>query len=168
MGSLLEEGATVEGTVENLVDGLGALLVLDDGVQGLLHVGDISWKSVTDPSTVVSVGDRLKVKVLRYNADKRRAIFGLKQLSADPWVGVGDRYPLGAEVNAKVSAIEDVEEEDGGSFLAIFGELEVGVSALLLPATGTSWRDATIGDEVRAKVVHVDVEARQITLRRAR
>ena len=112
----LEEGQVIDGVVKNITD-YGAFVDLG-GVDGLLHVTDISWKRVNHPSEALSVGQQLKVQVIRFNPETQRISLGMKQLEADPWEGVAAKYPVGAKFTGRVTNITDY-----GAFV----ELEPGV-----------------------------------------
>ncbi|MBI2384012.1 MAG: S1 RNA-binding domain-containing protein, partial [Gammaproteobacteria bacterium] len=108
----LQEGVVLKGVVKNLVE-YGAFVDLG-GVDGLLHITDMSWKRVKDPSEVVSVGQELEVKVLRYDLERKRVSLGLKQLGEDPWVEISRRYPEKTRLFGKITNITDY-----GSFVEI-------------------------------------------------
>ena len=116
----LEEGIVMEGVVKNLTD-YGAFIDLG-GIDGLLHITDMSWGRVTHPSDILAVGDTINVKVLKYDREKERVSLGLKQISPDPWIEVVEKYPVGAKVTGKVVSLTDY-----GSFI----ELEEGVEGLI-------------------------------------
>ncbi|VVM18366.1 SSU ribosomal protein S1p [uncultured Gammaproteobacteria bacterium] len=97
----LEEGVEIEGVVKNLAD-YGAFVDLG-GIDGLLHITDISWQRVNHPSEKLSIGDKIKVKVLNCDKEKMRVSLGLKQLTASPWDNISDRLPLGKKVSGTVS-----------------------------------------------------------------
>src|SRR6201999_4404231 len=96
----LQEGAVVNGTVKNLTD-YGAFIDLG-GIDGLLHVTDISYGRVSHPAEVLHVGDEITVMVLKFDSSKERVSLGIKQLAPDPWEGVTDRYPIGAKAVGRV------------------------------------------------------------------
>ena len=116
----LEEGAIIEGVVKNITD-YGVFVDLG-GLDGLLHVTDLSWGRVNHPSEMFRVGDETRVKILKFDRDKERVSLGFKQLSPDPWSVVRERYPVGARVQGKVVNITDY-----GAFV----ELEPGVEGLI-------------------------------------
>jgi len=116
----LEEGSVVTGVVKNLTD-YGAFIDLG-GIDGLLHVTDMSYGRVTHPSEVVHTGDEITVKVLKFDRSKERVSLGLKQMAPDPWEGVGERYPVNSRVVGRV-----VNVTDYGAFV----ELEPGVEGLI-------------------------------------
>jgi small subunit ribosomal protein S1 len=101
----LQEGVVLRGVVKNLVD-YGAFVDLG-GIDGLLHITDMSWKRVKDPSEVVQVGQEIEVKVLKFDRERSRVSLGLKQLGDDPWVAISRRYPEGARLFGKVTNITD-------------------------------------------------------------
>lgn len=111
----LKEGSVLEGVVKNITD-YGAFIDLG-GVDGLLHVTDISWKRINHPAEVLSVGQTVKVQVIKFNEDNQRISLGMKQLESDPWQNVADKYKVGEVYTGKVTNITDygafVELEDG-------------------------------------------------------
>ena len=117
---VLEEGVILEGIVKNITD-YGAFVDLG-GLDGLLHVTDMSWGRVNKPSDVVHVGERVKVVVLKYDPERGRVSLGMKQIMPDPWASVGDRYPIGARVHGKIVSLADY-----GAFV----ELEPGIEGLV-------------------------------------
>lgn len=156
----LEEGQIVEGVVKNLTD-YGAFIDLG-GIDGLLHITDMSWGRVTHPSDILAVGDTINVKVLKFDRDKERVSLGLKQTSPDPWLSVAEKYPSGAKVSGKVVSLTDY-----GAFV----ELEEGVEGLI-HVSEMSWtkrikhpnKILSIGDEVEIVVLAMDTENRRISL----
>lgn len=156
----LEKGQIREGTVKNITD-FGAFIDLG-GVDGLLHITDMSWGRVNHPSEIVALGDKLKVKVLDFNENKERISLGLKQLTEHPWKGVEDKYPEGAKVRGKIVSITDY-----GAFM----ELEKGIEGLI-HISEMSWTQhikhpskiVGIGDIVEAMVLKVDKENQKISL----
>jgi small subunit ribosomal protein S1 len=156
----LEEGQVVEGVVKNLTD-YGAFIDLG-GIDGLLHITDMSWGRVTHPSDILAVGDTINVKVLKFDRDKERVSLGLKQTAPDPWLSVADKYPAGAKVSGKVVSLTDY-----GAFV----ELEEGVEGLI-HVSEMSWtkrikhpnKILSIGDEVEIVVLAMDTENRRISL----
>ena len=111
----LQEGAVVKGIVKNITD-YGAFVDLG-GIDGLLHITDLAWRRVKHPSEVLSVGDEVQAKVLKFDQEKNRVSLGMKQLGEDPWVGLSRRYPPGTRLFGKVSNLTDygafVEIESG-------------------------------------------------------
>ena len=156
----LAEGKALRGTVKNLTD-YGAFIDLG-GIDGLLHITDMSWGRVTHPSEVVRVGDEIDVVVLKYDPGTERVSLGHKQLVADPWSNVVDRYPVGIRVSGKVVSLTDY-----GAFI----ELEPGVEGLI-HVSEMSWskrvkhpsKILNQGDTVEAMVLGVDPGARRISL----
>ncbi len=156
----LAEGKTLRGTVKNLTD-YGAFIDLG-GIDGLLHITDMSWGRVTHPSEVVRVGDEIDVIVLKYDAGTERVSLGHKQLVPDPWSNVIERYPVGIRVSGKVVSLTDY-----GAFI----ELEPGVEGLI-HVSEMSWskrvkhpsKILNVGDTVEAMVLGVDPGARRISL----
>jgi small subunit ribosomal protein S1 len=156
----LEKDQIREGTVKNITD-FGAFIDLD-GVDGLLHITDMSWGRVNHPSEIVAIGDKLKVKVLDFNENKERISLGLKQLSEHPWKGIEDKFPEGSKVRGKIVSITDY-----GAFM----ELEKGIEGLI-HISEMSWTQhikhpskiVGIGDIVEAAVLKVDKESQKISL----
>ncbi len=156
----LKEGQVLDGVVKNITD-YGAFVDLG-GVDGLLHVTDISWKRVNHPSEALSVGQQLKVQVIRFNAETQRISLGMKQLEADPWNGVAGKYPVGTKFTGRVTNITDY-----GAFV----ELEAGVEGLV-HVSEMSWTKKNIhpgkivstSQEVEVMVLDVDQEKRRISL----
>ncbi len=158
--SKLYVGMVVEGVVKNIT-GYGAFIDLG-GVDGLLHVTDISWGRVSYPSERFSTGDRIKVKVINFDEDTGRVSLGLKQLTSDPWGSVEEEYPVGSRVRGRAVSITDY---------GVFVELEEGVEGLV-HVSEMSWtktirhpsKYVNIGDIVEAVVLNVDKEKRRISL----
>lgn len=158
--STLAEGQLLEGTVKNITD-YGAFLDLG-GIDGLLHITDISWGRVGHPSDMFAVGDRLEVLVLKYDRESGRISLGLKQKTADPWMNIAAKYPEGSRVSGKVVSLTDY-----GAFV----ELEPGVEGLV-HVSEMSWthevrhpsRVVAVGDAIDAQVLHVDQQGRKISL----
>src|SRR6187549_2039229 len=156
----LAEGKVLRGAVKNLTD-YGAFIDLG-GIDGLLHITDMSWGRVTHPSEVVKVGDELDVIVLKYDPSTERVSLGHKQIIADPWSAVIERYPVGIRVSGKVVSLTDY-----GAFI----ELEPGVEGLI-HVSEMSWskrvkhpsKILNVGDSVDAMVLGVDATARRISL----
>ena len=156
----LEKGQIREGTVKNITD-FGAFIDLG-GVDGLLHITDMSWGRVNHPSEIVALGDRLKVKVLDFNDNKERISLGLKQLSEHPWKGIEEKYPEGSHVRGKIVSITDY-----GAFM----ELEKGIEGLI-HISEMSWTQhikhpskiVGVGDIVEAVVLKVDKVNQKISL----
>jgi small subunit ribosomal protein S1 len=157
---LLEEGVILEGQVKNITD-YGAFIDLG-GIDGLLHITDMSWGRVAHPSEIVKVGDQLKVVILKYDPARERVSLGMKQILPDPWSDVRDRYALGTRARGKVVSLTDY-----GAFV----ELEKGVEGLI-HVSEMSWtkrvshpRDVlSEGQEVDVQVLDVDPQNRRISL----
>ncbi|GAA0631176.1 30S ribosomal protein S1 [Halomonas beimenensis] len=156
----LQEGQQIVGIVKNLTD-YGAFVDLG-GVDGLLHITDMAWKRIKHPSEIVSVGDEITVKVLKFDRERNRVSLGLKQLGEDPWVNIKDRYPEGTKVHARVTNLTDY---------GCFAELEEGVEGLV-HVSEMDWTNKNIhpskvvqvGDEVDVMVLDIDEERRRISL----
>ncbi|MBN1575144.1 MAG: 30S ribosomal protein S1 [Chitinispirillaceae bacterium] len=156
----LEKGQVREGTVKNITD-FGAFIDLG-GVDGLLHITDMSWGRVNHPSEIVAIGDKLKIKVLDFNDNKERISLGLKQLSEHPWKGIEDKFPEGSRVRGKIVSITDY-----GAFM----ELEKGIEGLI-HISEMSWTQhikhpskiVGIGDIVEAVVLKIDKDNQKISL----
>ena len=156
----LQEGMSVKGIVKNLTD-YGAFVDLG-GVDGLLHITDMSWKRIKHPSEIVNVGDEIDVKVLKYDRDRNRVSLGLKQLGEDPWVNIKQRYPENSKVKAVVTNLTDY---------GCFAELEEGVEGLV-HVSEMDWTNKNIhpskvvqlGDEVEVMILDIDEERRRISL----
>jgi small subunit ribosomal protein S1 len=156
----LKEGQLIQGTVKNITD-YGAFIDLG-GIDGLLHITDMSWGRVGHPSEMFNVGDRVEVSVLKYDRETGRISLGLKQKSADPWTNVAGKYPIGTRVKGRVVSLTDY-----GAFV----ELEPGVEGLV-HVSEMSWthevrhpsRVVAIGDQVEAAVLNVDPASRKISL----
>ncbi len=158
--STLHEGAEVSGVVKNLTD-YGAFVDLG-GIDGLLHVSDLSYGSVTHPSTILKVGEEIAVKVLKFDRENERISLGLKQLRPDPWVDVELRYPAGSRVMGRIVSVTDY-----GAFV----EIEPGVEGLIHISEMTWSRRmkhpakiVNAGDEVEAVVLEVKPKERRISL----
>ncbi|GJL69335.1 MAG: 30S ribosomal protein S1 [Nitrospirales bacterium] len=158
--STLSEGQLIEGTVKNITD-YGAFLDLG-GIDGLLHITDISWGRVGHPSDMFSIGDRVEVLVLKYDRETGRISLGVKQKSPDPWTKVEEKYPSRSRVNGRVVSLTDY-----GAFV----ELEPGVEGLV-HVSEMSWthevrhpsKVVSVGDTIEAQVLHVDQHSRKISL----
>jgi len=156
----LEEGQVIEGVVKNLTD-YGAFIDLG-GIDGLLHITDMSWGRVSHPSDILAVGDKINVKVLKFDREKERVSLGLKQIAPDPWLEVEQKYPVGIRVKGKVVSLTDY-----GAFV----ELEEGVEGLI-HVSEMSWtkrikhpnKVLNIGDEVESVVLALDIPNRRISL----
>lgn len=156
----LKEGAVVKGIVKNLTD-YGAFLDLG-GVDGLLHITDMAWKRVKHPSEIVSIGDEINVRVLKFDKEKTRVSLGLKQLDDDPWGDINRRYPESARIFGKVTNIADygcfVEIEEGIEGLVHVSEMDW-TNKNVSPA-----KIVSLGDEVEVMILDIDEERRRISL----
>jgi small subunit ribosomal protein S1 len=158
--SQLAEGEIRDGVVKNITD-YGAFVDLG-GVDGLLHVTDMSWKRISHPNQVVNVGDTVKVQIIKINNDTQRISLGMKQLMSDPWDGAEAKYPVGARYAGKITNITDY-----GAFV----ELEDGVEGLV-HVSEMSWTKKTLhpskivtpGQPVDVVIIDVDGEKRRISL----
>ena len=156
----LAEGNTVEGVVKNITD-YGAFVDLG-GLDGLLHVTDIAWKRINHPSEVLTLGDTIKVQIIKVNKDTNRISLGMKQLEVDPWADVESRFPIGSNQNGLVTNITDY-----GAFV----ELEAGVEGLV-HVSEMSWTKKNVhpgkilstSQEVEVKVLELDKEKRRVSL----
>jgi small subunit ribosomal protein S1 len=156
----LEEGAILTGTVKNLTD-YGAFVDLG-GIDGLLHITDMSWGRLTHPRDLVNVGDEIQVKVLKFDKDKQRVSLGFKQLTPDPWLDAAERYPIGARVHGRVLSVTDY-----GAFV----ELEQGIEGLVHVSEMT-WSKrmkhpsklVKPGDDVETVILAVNPADRRISL----
>src|ERR1700761_5406897 len=156
----LEEGSVLTGTVKNLTD-YGAFVDLG-GLDGLLHITDMSWGRLTHPRDLVNVGDEIQVKVLKFDKEKQRVSLGFKQLTPDPWLDATERYPIGAQVRGRVLSVTDY-----GAFI----ELEQGIEGLVHVSEMT-WskrmkhpsKMVKPGDEVDTIILSVNPNDRRISL----
>ena len=156
----LQEGMSVKGIVKNLTD-YGAFVDLG-GVDGLLHITDMSWKRIKHPSEIVEVAQEIDVKILKFDRERNRVSLGLKQLGEDPWVEITGRYPEGSRVKAKITNLTDY---------GWFAELEEGVEGLV-HVSEMDWTNKNVhpskivqlGDEVEVMVLDIDEERRRISL----
>ena len=156
----LQEGSVVTGTVKNLTD-YGAFIDLG-GIDGLLHVSDMSYGRVTHPSELVNAGDSVTVKVLKFDREKERISLGLKQLNPDPWESISERYPPGSRIIGRVVSVTDY-----GAFV----ELEPGVEGLIHISEMTWSRRmkhpskvVKVGDQVETVVLDVRARDRRVSL----
>ena len=156
----LTEGAVVKGIVKNITD-YGAFVDLG-GIDGLLHITDLAWRRLKHPSEVLSVGDEVTAKVLKFDTEKNRVSLGLKQLGEDPWVGLGRRYPAGTRLFGKVTNLTDY-----GAFV----EVESGIEGLV-HVSEMDWTNKNVhpskvvqlGDEVEVMILEIDEDRRRISL----
>lgn len=160
MRDTLQEGAIIDGTITNITD-YGVFIDLG-GLDGLCHITDLSWGRVSHPSKLYRVGDKIQVKVLKYDRETDKVSLGVKQLKADPWLTVAERYPVSAKVTGKVVSITDY---------GVFAELEEGVEGLI-HVSEMSWskkarhpsKIVSVSDNVEVVVLNVDTEAKRISL----
>lgn len=156
----LEEGQEILGVVKNITD-YGAFVDLG-GIDGLLHITDMSWKRVKHPAEILAVGDEIQVKILKFDKDKKRVSLGLKQLGDDPWRHIADRYPVNTKLVGKVTNIADY---------GCFVEIETGIEGLV-HMSEMDWTNKNIhpnkvvqlGDEVEVMVLEIDEDRRRISL----
>ena len=156
----LEEGASLKGVIKNLTD-YGAFVDLG-GIDGLLHITDMSWKRIKHPSEMINVGDEIDVKVLKFDRERNRVSLGMKQMGEDPWGDIKGRYPEGARAKAKITNLTDY---------GCFAELEDGVEGLV-HVSEMDWTNKNVhpskivqlGDEVEVMVLDIDEERRRISL----
>jgi small subunit ribosomal protein S1 len=160
MVSTLEEGQTMEGTVKNITD-YGAFVDLGE-VDGLLHVTDISWKRISHPSEILSVGQKITVKLIKFNTDSQRLSLGMKQLNDDPWKGAGEKFKVGNKYKGTVTNIADY-----GAFV----EIDKGIEGLV-HVSEMSWNKKNTnpfklvisGNEVDVIILDFDEEKRRLSL----
>lgn len=158
--SNLQEGQAVKGVVKNLTD-YGAFVDLG-GIDGLLHITDMSWKRIKHPSEIVTVGAEIDVKILKFDRERNRVSLGLKQLGEDPWVEIKRRYPENTKVKAVITNLTDY---------GCFAELEEGVEGLV-HVSEMDWTNKNIhpsklvqlGDVVEVMILDIDQERRRISL----
>lgn len=156
----INEGDEVKGVVKNLTD-YGAFIDLG-GVDGLLHITDMSWKRIKHPSEILNIGDEIKVKVLKIDRDNVRVSLGLKQLGGDPWQDISQRYPINSKISGRVTNITDY---------GCFVEIEEGIEGLV-HVSEMDWTNKNVnpnkvvhlGQEVEVMVLDVDSERRRISL----
>ena len=156
----IQEGSQISGVIKNLTD-YGAFVDLG-GIDGLLHITDITWKRINHPSEILTVGEELELKVTKFDKEKSRISLGLKQLFEDPWENIKDTYPINSINKAKVSSLTDY---------GFFAELDSNTEGLV-HVSEIDWTNKNIhpskvvsaGDEVDVMVLEVDVEKRRISL----
>ena len=156
----LEEGMTVKGLIKNLTD-YGAFVDLG-GIDGLLHITDMSWKRIKHPSEIVNVGDDVDVKILKFDRERSRVSLGMKQMGEDPWADITGRYPQEARTKATVTNLTDY---------GCFAELEDGVEGLV-HVSEMDWTNKNIhpskvvqlGEEIEVMILDIDQERRRISL----
>ncbi len=159
MGTLTE-GAVVKGIVKNITD-YGAFVDLG-GIDGLLHITDLAWRRVKHPSEVLTVGEEVEAKILKFDQEKNRVSLGIKQLGDDPWVALSRRYPVNTRLFGKVSNLTDY-----GAFV----EIEPGIEGLV-HVSEMDWTNknihpgkiAQLGDEVEVMILEIDEERRRLSL----
>jgi len=156
----LKEGAVVKGIVKNITD-YGAFVDLG-GIDGLLHITDLAWRRVKHPSEVLTVGEEVEAKILKFDQDKNRVSLGIKQLGDDPWVNLSRRYPVQTRLFGKVTNLTDY-----GAFV----EIEPGIEGLV-HVSEMDWTNknvhpgkiAQLGDEVEVMILEIDEERRRLSL----
>ena len=156
----LKEGAIVKGIVKNITD-YGAFVDLG-GIDGLLHITDLAWRRVKHPSEVLTVGDEIEAKILKFDQEKNRVSLGIKQMGDDPWNGLARRYPQGTRLFGKVTNLTDY-----GSFV----EIEQGIEGLV-HVSEMDWTNKNVhpskvvalGDEVEVMILEIDEQRRRISL----
>ena len=156
----LKEGAVVKGIVKNITD-YGAFVDLG-GIDGLLHITDLAWRRVKHPSEVLTVGDEIEAKILKFDQEKNRVSLGIKQMGDDPWNGLARRYPQGTRLFGKVTNLTDY-----GSFV----EIEQGIEGLV-HVSEMDWTNKNVhpskvvalGDEVEVMILEIDEQRRRISL----
>jgi small subunit ribosomal protein S1 len=160
MRKTLEEGQVLKGVITNITD-YGIFIDLG-GLDGLCHITDLSWGRVSHPSKLYRVGEEIEVKVLKYDRETDKVSLGVKQLKADPWSTVQERYPVSSKTLGKVVSITDY---------GVFAELEEGVEGLI-HISEMSWskkmrhpsKMVAVGDQVEVMILNVDVDAKRISL----
>ena len=156
----LKEGAVVKGIVKNITD-YGAFVDLG-GIDGLLHITDLAWRRVKHPSEVLTVGEEVEAKILKFDQEKNRVSLGIKQLGDDPWVALSRRYPVGTRLFGKVTNLTDY-----GAFV----EIEPGIEGLV-HVSEMDWTNknvhpakiAQLGDEVEVMILEIDEDRRRLSL----
>ena len=156
----IQEGMIVKGIVKNITD-YGAFIDLG-GIDGLLHITDMSWGRVKHPNGLLSLGDEIEVKILKFDADKERVSLGLKQVQPNPWEEAKNNYPIGAKVNGEIVSVKDY---------GVFIELDDGIEGLI-HVSEMSWtgkiknpaKHFNPGERIEAQVIEVDIENKRISL----
>jgi len=156
----LKEGAVIKGVVKNITD-YGAFVDLG-GIDGLLHITDLAWRRVKHPSEVLTVGEEVEAKILKFDQDKNRVSLGIKQLGDDPWVNLSRRYPIQTRLFGKVTNLTDY-----GAFV----EIEPGIEGLV-HVSEMDWTNknvhpgkiAQLGDEVEVMILEIDEDRRRLSL----
>ena len=156
----IEEGMIVKGIVKNITD-YGAFVDLG-GIDGLLHITDLSWGRVKHPSSIISVGEEIEVKILRFDNEKERVSLGLKQVRENPWNKVQENYEVGKKTTGEIVSVKEyglfVELADGVEGLVHISEMSW-VGAIKNPA-----KHFTVGEKIEAQILDVDIEGRRISL----
>ena len=158
--SSLEEGQTIKGVVKNLTD-YGAFIDLG-GIDGLLHITDISWSRINHPSEALNIGKNIEVQIIKFDKEEKKVSLGIKQLSQDPWKGIENKFPLNTSVMAKVTNLTDY---------GFFAEIQPGVEGLV-HVSEIDWTNKNIhpskvvqlGDSLEVMILEVDEEKRRISL----
>jgi len=158
--SNLKEGQEIQGVVKNLTD-YGAFVDLG-GIDGLLHITDISWSRINHPSEALNIGEKIRVQVTKFDKDEGKVSLGMKQLSSDPWKGIENKFPLNTSVMAKVTNLTDY---------GFFAEIESGVEGLV-HVSEIDWTNKNIhpskvvelGESLEVMILEVDEEKRRISL----
>jgi small subunit ribosomal protein S1 len=155
----LQPGLVVEGQISNIVD-FGAFVDLD-GIDGLIHISELSWSHVNHPSEILTIGDTVKVKVLDIDRDRQRISLGLKQTQEDPWQRIVDTYNVGDELAGKVTKVVTF-----GAFVEILDGVEglVHISELAPHHVESPREIVHPGDEIRVKILEIDSERRRLSL----
>ena len=155
----LQPGLVVEGQISNIVD-FGAFVDLD-GIDGLIHISELSWSHVNHPSEILNIGDTVKVKVLDIDRDRQRISLGLKQTQEDPWQRIVDTYTIGDELAGKVTKVVTF-----GAFVEILDGVEglVHISELAPHHVESPREIVHPGDEIRVKILEIDSERRRLSL----
>lgn len=156
----LQEGTIVTGTVKNITD-YGAFVDLG-GIDGLLHITDLAWRRVKHPSEILTQGQEVTAKILRFDQEKNRVSLGIKQLGDDPWVGISNRYPQGTRLEGRVTNLTDY-----GAFV----EIETGIEGLV-HVSEMDWTNKNVapnkvvqlGDEVEVMILEINEDVRRISL----
>jgi small subunit ribosomal protein S1 len=155
----LQPGLVVEGQISNIVD-FGAFVDLD-GIDGLIHISELSWSHVNHPSEILSIGDTVSVKVLDIDRERQRISLGLKQTQEDPWQRIVDTYTVGDELQGKVTKVVTF-----GAFVEILDGVEglVHISELAAHHVESPREIVQPGDEIRVKILEIDSERRRLSL----
>jgi len=156
----VQDGQVVQGIVKNITN--YGVFVDIGGIDGLLHITDMSWGRVNHPSELVKIGDTISVKILSFDKEREKISLGMKQLTENPWLNIENKYILGTVVSGKISSITDY---------GLFVEIEKGIEGLV-HISEISWTDRItnlgkhyrIGDEIKAKIVALDIENRRMSL----